>query len=939
MTNRTTASTTDSPGDSPSPSTAPGTPGGTTEPAMSWAPHQESADAVARHLDVDPARGLDAAQLAARLAEHGRNEIERAARRPAVLRFLDQFRSLLILVLIGAAVLAGVVGDVKDTIVIGVVLLLNATIGFVQENRAERSLDALREMLSPTARVRREGDARIVAATELVPGDVVVLEAGDRVPADGRLVVAESLEVDESALTGESQPVSKQVEAVRPADGDEVPLADRTDMAYMNTTVTRGRADLVVCATGMRTEVGQIAGMLQSAQEPKTPLQVQLDAVGRRITVLGGVAVGVYAAISLARGESFGDLALSAVALAVATVPEGLPAVLALTLALGVQRMARRGAIVKRLASVETLGAATVVCSDKTGTLTLNQMTALQLIAGGRTVEVEGEGYHPVGRLTDRLTGRPATDLEQVLVPLALCGDAVVTADGDRAQLIGDPTEGALVVLAAKGGIDVAALRAAHPRLGEVPFDAARKWMATAHADDTGDTGGVRVHVKGAPDVLLRLSTSVLTEHGVRALDERAHAELTGDIAGMARRGLRVLGVATMRLDDLDGPDGVAADLEGRVRDLTLLGLVGIADPPRPEAREAVALCARAGIAVKMITGDHRDTAAAIAADLGIPGEVVTGADVDRMAAGELAERIDRIGVFARVAPEHKVEIVRALTDRGEIVAMTGDGVNDAAALRSAHMGVAMGLTGTEVTKEAGDMILTDDNFATIVRAVREGRSIFDNVVKFVRFQLSTNIGAILSFLGASIAGLPSPLTALQILWVNIIMDGPPAMALGVDPARPDLMTQPPRRRDERILGARRLGRMFRAGAVMAIGTLGVIAAATDRWGEAVALTMGFTTFVFFQFFNALNARSEDRTVFTAHLFRNRWLWGSFTVVIALQVLIVHWAPAEAIFDTVALSPIQWVVCAAVAASVLAVEELAKLLRLLTGRRAGATTR
>jgi Ca2+-transporting ATPase len=908
----------------------------TTLAAPTPADHSRELTDVAQWLEVDPRRGLDPGQVQERLRRDGPNAIASPPRRPAVLRLLDQFRSLLVAVLLGAAVLAGVVGDLKDTLVITVVLLINGVIGFVQENRAERSLEALREMLSPTARVRRGGAVAVVDTTTLVAGDVVLLEPGDRVPADGRLAVAEGLEVDESALTGESQPVRKGVApVVPPASGGDVPLADRTSMAYMNTTVTRGRAELVVTATGMATQVGSIADMLGSAVEPRTPLQVQLDGVGRRIALIGGAAVATYAVVSILRGDDLATLALSAVALAVATVPEGLPAVLAVTLALGVQRMAKRGAIVKRLASVETLGAATVVCTDKTGTLTLNQMTARQLVVAGRRIAVSGEGYRPVGEIRP-VDGDPAPagrHLEEMLQGLALANDAALHAG--RGTIVGDPTEGALVVLAAKLGIDVEALRARHPRVAEIPFDAARKWMATAHAarrprdGDVGEhAGGVLVHVKGAPDVLLRRSRQVQTTAGEIELDDARRDRIEADVAELAGQGLRVLGAARVWLD----PE---AQLDDGLDGLTFVGLVGIADPPRPEARDAVALCRRAGVAVKMITGDHRDTAAAIARELGIRGEVVTGADLDAMGEAELAERVPSIGVFARVDPEHKVAIVRALASRGEIVAMTGDGVNDAAALRSAHMGVAMGVTGTEVTKEAGDMILTDDNFATIVRAVREGRSIYDNVVTFVRFQLSTNIGAILSFLGATAAGLPAPLTAIQVLWVNIIMDGPPAMALGVDPPRPDLMSRPPRARHEQILGRRRLASMFRAGVVMAAGTLGVLAVARAAWGEPVALTMAFTTFVLFQFCNALNARSARRSVFGRHLFTNRWLWGSFGVVIALQVLIVHWAPAQSIFGTVPLGAAQWALCVAVAASVLVVEELVKLAGRARRRMAG----
>ncbi|MCF6736998.1 HAD family hydrolase [Blastococcus sp. KM273129] len=896
------------------------------------APHLWPAAVVADALAVEPARGLDEGEVLRRRGMVGENRLPEKPRRPALLRFLDQFRSLLILILLGAAVLAGLVGDLKDTIVILVVLLINATIGFVQENKAERSLEALRDMLVATARVRRDGTPRIVEAAELVPGDVVLLEAGDRIPADGRFLVAESVEVDESALTGESQAVAKDTTPVGAAPGEQVPLADRTGMGHMNTALTRGRAELLVTATGMRTAVGAIAELLRSGEEPKSPLQVQLDSVGKRIALIGGIAIAVYATIALLRGESLGELALSAVALAVATVPEGLPAVLALTLALGVARMARRGAIVKRLASVETLGSATVICSDKTGTLTLNQMTARALSFAGRRVRIDGEGYAPRGALVDEATGQPAQDVHTLLAPLVLCSDATLSPGTDsRPGIVGDPTEGALVVAAAKSGISALTLRTAYPRIAELPFDSARKFMATVH-----DEGGrARVYLKGAPDVLLTRSTAVLTAEGVRELDADERERLTDDISALASRGLRILAAATTLVDDLPaGGDQAAANaLAERLTGLTLLGLVGIADPPRPQVKDAIALASQAGVSVKMITGDHRDTAAAIARELGIGGAVVTGAELDRMTPAELSERVEDIGVFARVAPEHKVAIVSALTARGHVAAMTGDGVNDAAALRSAHMGVAMGITGTEVTKEAGDMILTDDDFTTIVASVREGRSIYDNVVKFVRFQLSTNIGAILSFLGATVAGLAAPLTAIQVLWVNIIMDGPPAMALGVDPARPGLMDEPPRRSTERILNRTRLIRMFRAGAVMATGTLSVLALADGAFGAPVAATMAFTTFVLFQFFNALNARAERETVFTRHLFTNRWLWVSFGTVIVLQVLVVHVPVLQRLFDTTALTATQWLICTMVAASVLVVEEAIKLARRVTTRR------
>ncbi|MCT9078314.1 cation-translocating P-type ATPase [Streptomyces fulvoviolaceus] len=872
---------------------------------------------VAERLGVDPGVGLDTGQVFERAAVHGANRLSEPARRPEWLKFLDQFRNWLIAILLIAAVVAGAIGDIRDAVVITVVLQINAVLGYWQERRAERSLEALRRMLVPLARVRRDGTEQEVKAQSLVPGDVVLLEAGGRVPADGRLTVAETVEVDEAALTGESQPVAKSVTAVDHTATAPVPLAERTSMLFMNTALTRGRAEMIVTATGMRTEVGSIAEALRTGTEPPSPLQVQLDSLGRRLAVLSGVAVVAYALSAWVRGESLSDIALRAVALAVAAIPEGLPAVLALTLALGVHRMARRGAIVKRLASVESLGAATVVCSDKTGTLTLNEMTARTLWTEGRLYDVTGEGYGTTGAL--RVPGAddtsPPDDLRAAVLPFALCNDARLTSG----YFIGDPTEAALVVLAAKAGVDADWMRTELPRVGELPFDGATKYMATFHTEPDGRT---RVHVKGAVDVLLGMCTDVRTEDGARALDEGHRDEILAVTARFGSSGLRVLGAATALMDF--GPSAFTpVELPG----LTLVSIAGIADPPRPQARDAMALCRTAGVAVKMITGDHADTAAAIARELDIAGDVVTGAELDRMTEEQLAERVDDIGVFARVAPDHKVVIVRALANRGHIVAMTGDGVNDAAALKAAHIGVAMGITGTDVAKEAADVVLTDDDFSTIVRAVREGRAIYANIVKFVRFQLATNIGAILTLLGASLAGLPSPLTAAQLLWINIIMDGPPAMALAVDPARDDVMQHPPRDPRERILDARRLLAIGWAGAVMATGTVTLLAVARSYVDPDTALTMAFTTFVLYQLFNALSARGDDGPLLGRYQFRNRALWLCLGGVLAVQVAVVQLPWARTVFGTVPLTVTQWALCLGTASTVLLAESVLRAVR------------
>ncbi|WP_155056034.1 cation-translocating P-type ATPase [Streptomyces blattellae] len=889
--------------------------GGTTqvapEPVAGADVHRLAPAQVASRLEVDAAAGLSTREADERATAFGPNRLAEPARRPEWLKFLDQFRNWLIGILLIAAVVAGAIGDVRDAVVITVVLQINAVLGYLQERRAERSLDALRRMLVSTARVRRDGAERVVEAHTLVPGDVVLLEAGDRVPADGRLTVAESVEVAEAALTGESQPVAKDIAAT-----GAVPLAERTSMLFMNTAVTRGRAEMIVTATGMRTELGAIAEALRTGTEPPSPLQIQLDSLGRRLALLSGVAVVAYALVALIRGEGLADIALRSVALAVAAIPEGLPAVLALTLALGVYRMARRGAIVKRLASVESLGSATVVCSDKTGTLTLNEMTVRALWTAGRLYDVTGEGYGTQGAVCGA-EGHEDRLLSAVL-PFALCNDARLTDDG----FVGDPTEAALVVLAAKAGMNADGLRAELPRTGELPFDAATKYMATFHTEPDGRT---RVHVKGAVDVLLDLCTDVRTDEGVRSLDDVRRGEIETVTARLGGAGLRVLGAATAVLDRPPDP----STLPG----LTLVSIAGIADPPRPQARDAIALCRSAGVAVKMITGDHADTATAIAHELDIDGDVVTGSELDRMTDGQLAARIDDIAVFARVAPEHKVVIVRALSSRGHIVAMTGDGVNDAAALRAAHIGVAMGRTGTDVAKEAADVVLTDDDFSTIVRAVREGRAIYDNIVKFVRFQLATNVGAILTLLGASLAGLPAPLTAAQLLWINIIMDGPPAMALAVDPARDDVMSHPPRDPEERILDARRLLAITRADAVMALGTVALLAAARSRTGSDTALTMAFTTFVLFQLFNSLGARADDGPLLGRHQLRNRTLWLCLAGVLAVQIVAVHLPWARTAFGTVPLDVGQWALCLGTASTVLLVELAVRGVRRLARRR------
>ena len=884
--------------------------------------HRRSAAEVAARLNVDPVVGLSSDEVVRRREAVGPNELEAVAKVPAWKRFLGQFKDLLILILLGAAVIAFFVsGELKTPLVVLFVVLLNAVIGFVQENRAERSLDALRSMLVATTRTRRNGIVEYVDTLDLVPGDVVLLEAGDRVPADGRLVVASTLEIEEAALTGESQPATKRTD---PVDRDEVSLGDRQGMAYMNTQVTRGRAELVVTATGMRTEIGRIAGLLRSTDTERTPLQQQLDGLAHSLAKLAGVIVAAVFVIGLLKGDSVSDLLLTAVALAVAAIPEGLPAVTVVTLALGVGNMAKRNAIVKRLASVETLGCTSVICSDKTGTLTLNEMTAVELVSQLTSHRVTGAGYSPAGEIERHDTDQPVAT-HTALLSMALCNDATLRHFDDAWHLVGDPTEGALVALAAKGELDIEATRHAHPRLAEVPFDSANKFMATVHEVVNGSGERVvRLIAKGAPDVLLARSASVIDHSGALAAVDLHHTALVEHNERLASRGLRVLAVAIREFEVDAWQEFFASGVDPieLVENLTVVALVGIVDPPRPEARDAIAVAKEAGITVRMITGDHAATAAAIGGQLGLAGESVTGADLDRMDDAELDRRIDEIAVFARVAPEHKMRLVGALQDKGRVVAMTGDGVNDAPALKKADIGVAMGITGTEVSKEAATMVLTDDNFATIVEAVRRGRTIYANIVKFVRFQLSTTLGFALLFLLAALFDIANgkPFAAIAILWVNIIMDGPPAMALGVDPADGDVMRRPPRPRSEPILTRSRWSAVVASALVMAIGTLIVL----DQVDPDIAGTVGFNTFVMFQFFNILNARHDSRTVFHRDTLANRWLWISLAAVMILQIGVTHLGPLQSLFDTTSIDLGHWLLGAAVASTVLWVEEVRK---------------
>ncbi|WP_028280812.1 cation-translocating P-type ATPase [Arthrobacter sp. H5] len=888
--------------------------------------HIRSAAESTAALDVDPSVGLTTTEVGARREKFGANVLTGEAKMPGWKRILRLLTDKMILVLVIAAVVSAVVSREWETpVVILAVIVLNTALNYVQESRAENSLAALRTMSVNTSRVRRNGTEAEVANEDLVPGDIVLLDAGETVPADGRILEAARLQVAEAVLTGESEPAAKTTGTL---EDPALPLGDRTNMLFMNTDVSRGRAVLMVTGTGMDTQIGGIATLLEGAGTEKTPLQGRIDQLAQLLTVVALAVVTVVFILGLLRGQSWSEMLITAVSLAVATIPEGLTAVVAFTLAMGASRLARRGAIIKQLTAVETLGSTTHIATDKTGTLTLNEMTARRLHMTGRTFRITGEGYSTDGKiLSGDGDGLPV--MSDALMSMALCNDARIR-DG---KLVGDPTEGALVVLAEKGGIDVEGVRGNHPRVAEVPFDSEYKFMATFHEQNftRGDSTPARFRcfVKGAPGVLLEQADSILLSDGILPLTAEGRTAVQKEVQAMAAEGLRTLMVAGRRLD---GDLPVDEDqLRAAASNLTIYAVVGIVDPPRTEAADAIATARTAGIAVHMITGDHLVTASSIAGQLGISGEAASGREIDDMDDAELNRRAAGFGVLARVAPEHKIRVVKALQQGGNIVAMTGDGVNDAPALKQADIGIAMGITGTDVSKGAAKMILTDDNFATIISAVQEGRGIYANIIKFVKFQLTTAWGFVLIFLTAGVLGLAggAPFTALQILWVNIIMDGPPALALGVDPAEPDTMKHNPRPANEPLLNRGRLGRILGLGAVMAAGTTAVLALAPAMFPESSAdpmlpTTLAFTTFVFFQVFNLLNVRSESGSVFSLQTFTNRSIWVALLAVVVLQVLVVNVDLLQGFFDTTALSSAQWGLALLVGSSVLWVEEIRK---------------
>ena len=882
--------------------------------------YEMTAEEALQALETTPA-GLSASEASTRLERFGPNTLREEKRISPWQILLAQFKNFLILLLVAATGLSLLLGHTLDATIIFTIVIVSAFLGFYQEFRAERAMQALKAMASPTASVVRGGEPAEVASADVVPGDVLLLQAGDRVPADARLLEAANLRADEASLTGESTAVEKSAQARVGADAG---VGDRRNMVFAGTALTYGRAQAVVTATGMQTEFGRIAKMLQEVEEEPSPLAIKMDYIGKRLGTACLAVSAAVVALGIFRGNPPLEMLIWGVSLAIAAVPEALAAVVTGALAIGVQRAARRRAIIRRLPAVETLGCTTVICSDKTGTLTRNEMTVRKVFASGQLLDVTGVGYDPAGEFRAngtvvRLAADPAA--ERMLLAAALCNDTHFVGDNGARRVKGDPTEAALLVMAEKAGMTAANLRHGWPRVAEIPFESERKRMTTVH---TGRDGSILAFVKGAPDMLV--DRCVTWERG--GLAEPLTPELRREILEtndrMASDALRVLGIAFRRLDGVPA----TASPETLESELTFLGLVGMIDPPRDEARTAIRACREAGIRTVMITGDHKLTAMAVARELELsteengnrdasrgpdaPLRVLEGRDLDRLSEADLARMVNHVAVYARVSPEHKMKIVGAWKSQKHVVAMTGDGVNDAPALKRADIGIAMGITGTDVTKEACDMVLADDNFATIAAAVEEGRVIYDNIKKYLTFLLSANVAEILLLGMAGFIGWPLPLVALQILWVNLTTDGLPALALGVEAPEPDLMRRAPRKAGDAVFDRSVLTVLAGLSLTILAGTVPIFYIYWQAEGVAKAQSMTFVTLVLFELFFAHACRSLRFTVLQLGVFGNRWLWLA-TLSSALLMLTVVYIPGWAdAFHVVPLTSSDWAIALSV---------------------------
>ncbi|MCW4028170.1 MAG: cation-translocating P-type ATPase [Candidatus Bathyarchaeota archaeon] len=884
-----------------------------------------SAEQTATKLGVDPTQGLSTSEAQTRLQKYGSNVLESKKKESGLHAFARQYRDFMQIILVAAAIISLIVtAKLGTSVALFGLTVFNALMGLKQEAKAQASLESLQKMMKNVAQVRRNGQITKVEEEKLVPGDIVLIEAGDRVPADGRLFVAASLEVEEAALTGESVASPKNTETIMAPDAA---LGDRHCMVYMNTSVTRGRGELIVTTTGMGTEMGRIAELLNKTKAEKTPLQKQLDKLTLIIAGIAGITFVLMVILGLRQGQAFETLFMAGVALAIAAIPTGMPVVVTTLYSEGTRVLASHNAIVKRLPSVETLGSVSAICSDKTGTLTLNKMTVREFsIPGKNHYRVTGEGYSTQGQLLH--DGGAKIDLDEILLPMALCADA--TLEGNN--LIGDPTEGALIVLAEKGGISVEGARKNYPRIAEVPFDSEYKFMATFHnlTDDQGKPV-VRAFIKGAPDVLIARSSNYWTPGGkIFPITEQNRSVAVEENERMAKAGERVIIVG--RKDFNPQAFDPHAKLLDLMKDITLLSIVGMVDPPRVEAKDSIAKCHRAGIQVRMITGDYATTAAVIGEELGIRGKALSGAQFSAMKDEELEKEVDHIGVIARVAPEDKLRLVSLLQKKCNIVAMTGDGVNDAPALKKADIGVAMGITGTEVSKDAAVMILTDDNFATIVGAVEYGRGIYDNLVKYIRYQMGTLVAFIATFLGAAFFSIlgGTPFGPLTVLWINFLVQVPIAIALGFDDPSPGLMKRKPRPLSEPVLSLHRWIRIIFMGLIIAVATL-FIEGYYSGIADNQAITMGYAVFSLLSIALGITSRSEIETIFSKDLLPSGRQLGLY--IVALVFLFVGAGLLRDISNTTPLTSEQWLICFAFAGLLILVDEITKFFMRRTRKR------
>lgn len=881
--------------------------------------HDQDIGAVLESL-ATPAAGLTEQEAAVRLNMHGLNEIIEEGKISRLELLISQFKSFLIIILIAAAVVSALLGEAADSIIILLIVILSGVLGFFQEYRAEKAIEALKQMAAPTARVVRNGSTSVIQASRIVLGDIILLQTGDGIPADSRLIESFNLQMDEASLTGESTPVPKITDTI----AKEALVADRKNMVYMGTSVSYGRGKAVVTATGMGTELGRIAGMLGKIEREKTPLQLNLDRLGVWIGMITMIVVAFVAILGVLSGFDVVDMFIWGVALAVAAIPEALPAVVTVCLALGVRRMVKRHALIRKLPSVETLGATTIICSDKTGTLTRDEMTVRNIYVDGRMLEVTGAGYEPVGdfiNVETKIKPEEDTTVGNLLIISALCNDSELVNENSTWHIKGDPTEGALIVLAAKGGIRKTEMEKRYMRTDEIPFSSERKLMTTIYSTPYG----VYAYSKGAPEVILNSCTYIFRDGSEVefAGDEKEH--ILEVVKTMASRAQRVLAFSQKSFKD-------SYSINEAEKEMVFVGLVGMIDPPREEVKTAIATCKRAGIKTVMITGDHQLTGCAVAKELGLFGKgeiAINGAKLDLMDDQELSKIVENVSVYARVTPAHKMRIIDALKKKGHVVAMTGDGVNDAPALKAADIGIAMGITGTAVSKEASDMILTDDNFASIVSAIEEGRNIFKNIRNFVLYGLGCHIGEVLIVLIAMLAWQELPLVAIQILWINLITDGLPPMALSVEPPDKALMMQPPRRQDEGIITKRLLFYGLAVGALIAVQALLLFRWSLGDVGDADILkarTMVFTLIVISMMFNAFNWRSERLSLLEIGIFSNRTLLYAVGSTILLQLLVIYTPMLNGPFKTVPLGLADWGIIMLLASTTLVFVETAKFL-------------